>query len=252
MAIGAVNTLLASDGTLPGWTNNININSVTTNDLIINNSVQGDILFVDNNQINGLAIGANNYVLQSNNSSPQWTNDLTLNTITLNDLKINGTVQNDILTIDSNQFIERIPIGPLGSILTSYGTSLQYALYSDGRALFYGNQLQSEMAQTFSANQINLTANVRTTYINTNFTVYNGRKYKVSFYCFIQQAGSSTFFVTTNLTEKLFSSTGNQTLNWKYIYTANATGLINFKLEAVTTDFVNNILFDPLVLFEPF
>ncbi len=73
IAIGPVNYVLRSDGTLPQWTNTITMNTVQTTDLIIPGTVHGDLFTVDNvNTFERVPIGGTNSKLISTGSEYQW------------------------------------------------------------------------------------------------------------------------------------------------------------------------------------
>lgn len=108
----------ATEATLP---TDVTFNSISSNTINIPNSVAGDLLYINaNKDITGLAIGPQNYVLQSSGTEPQWTNTLNINTVQTNALRINNTFLNDMYCTDSNNNLLRIPIGNDGDIL-KYG-----------------------------------------------------------------------------------------------------------------------------------
>lgn len=102
-------------------------NSITSNDIIIPASNPGDVLFIGpEKQIDGLAIGPNHYILESNGSQPAWTNALDINSIKAVQYTIPGTVHGDLLTVNASNNLERVPIGAAGNILTSTGTEFAW------------------------------------------------------------------------------------------------------------------------------
>ena len=74
-----------------------------------------------NGSLNGLAIGNNKEVLVSNSIDAVWTNSLDINTLTCNDITINGTQNGDLLVVNGGA-LDRLPIGSSGTFLQSTGT----------------------------------------------------------------------------------------------------------------------------------
>lgn len=100
---------------------------IETNALKIDGLNNGDILISDaSSNIDGLNIGPNKNVLVSNGTQPAWTNAIDVNQVTSNSIKINGTSQGDLLTIDNTSNIARLPISISGYFLISDGTNPQW------------------------------------------------------------------------------------------------------------------------------
>lgn len=76
LALGTTNDILVANPSgngLPGYVNDITVNSVTTNDLKINGMVTGDLLVgVTSNYADRLPIGPTGYILTSNGTDPIW------------------------------------------------------------------------------------------------------------------------------------------------------------------------------------
>lgn len=102
-----------------------NINSDTTavfSSLALPNLSQNDLLLVGvSGAVNGLTPGNNNDVLKTLSGVPTWSNDLILNNLQTNTLKIPGTTGGDILTFTNTSEAQRLPIGSSGTFLISDG-----------------------------------------------------------------------------------------------------------------------------------
>lgn len=111
--------------------NNVTTNEITTSSLTINGGTKGDVLIIaDNNgMVDGIALGSTNHVFVANagnNGLPGYTDALNINTLTSNDIKINGVLTGDLLVGSTGDFIQRLPIGASGLILTSNGSNVQW------------------------------------------------------------------------------------------------------------------------------
>ena len=108
-----------------------NFTSITTNGINIPGSQQGDILIIGDTKgnVEGLNIGAQNHVLvanPTNNGLPGYTNAININTVTCNDLMINGLKTGDLIVGQTNNYVQRLPIGALGNLLHSDGTNVYW------------------------------------------------------------------------------------------------------------------------------
>jgi hypothetical protein len=123
-------------GNNSGSTNNIVSQNITAQNAYLDNVYidqslnltglsKGDILFIGNETglVDGLEKGNNNDVLCSNGLIPEYRNSLVLQDLQINTLKINDTLEGDIIVIDDQSQIDRLPIGLSGTFLQSDGTN---------------------------------------------------------------------------------------------------------------------------------
>ena len=97
-------------------------NVITVSGIKILGATKGQILFIGdtNGTVDGLDLGTTNDVLiAGSNGIPEYTNTLNINTITVNDFKINNTVLGDLLQVYGSPLqISRVPIGSPNQILS--------------------------------------------------------------------------------------------------------------------------------------
>ena len=110
-------------------------NKITVqNDLCLSGFNVGSLLTNTNDGddcLNELTVGNGNNLLSVDPaiSQPRWTNNITVDEVNTNALKFtSGTTQEgDLLTIDTdNSTVDRIPLGPSGTVLTSNGTQPEW------------------------------------------------------------------------------------------------------------------------------
>ena len=141
LTIGNNDDIMTVIGGLPGWSNQVNVNRVVSNTLKINSTQRGDLLVVDaSGDLARLPSGLSGQVLTATglNNDLNWQNInivdplilndiqtnnslVALNSFTTDSLKINGTVQGDLLTFNGSSTAQRVPIGTSGQILTTDG-----------------------------------------------------------------------------------------------------------------------------------
>ncbi len=201
---------------------------ITTSGITIPGSGTGDLLFIDSTQVDGLAIAPQNYVLQSSGTLPQWTNSLTVNTVTCNDIKINATSQGDLFTVGADTFLERIAKGSAGSIfMAGTGTDIGWVLLNNGRPIVLNNVLTTEASQYAYTSFVNITTNPLTLLYTLNFNVVNGRRYKLTISGRQQTVNGGAYsFKLAGQTISDFLIDGNADLCRNFIYTALTTGTI--------------------------
>ena len=131
----------------PSYPTDATFNSIDTSALRINGAAKGDVLITDAlGNVEGVQLGPQGYALVSNingNGLPAYSNSLTMNSVTATSFTIPGTVNGDLLVMNSSQTAARLPIGPDGAFLVSNGTvpswRLQdYAYISVGAGNFTG------------------------------------------------------------------------------------------------------------------
>lgn len=117
--------------------------------------------------INELTVGPANYLLSVDPSilQPRYTNNIDIDFVTTNELKINGTIEGDLLQVDAGGNIGRTALGSSGTILTSNGTVAEWQplVLPDPLVL---NDLQINNS---------LVNNGSVTYNNTNNITYTGQ-----------------------------------------------------------------------------
>ena len=239
---------------------------ITTSGLTINGSTKGQILIIDdtNGSVDGLDLGSNNDVLvanPTNNGLPGYTNSLNINTLTCNDLKINGVQTGDLLVGVTNNFIDKLPIGISGNLLTSDGTNPVWAPITFPNPLTLQNiVLTSSLQLTYPGYGILIldNSNIVTTDRNNfkldssvinfpnsplilstfNYTIKNGFSYNINcnFNCSASpntatlvmnlHIGSARSW-TTNLNNSSQYTSYSFTSNTSGTFTANITGTMN-------------------------
>lgn len=233
---------------------NATFQSITTNDIFIPGATNGDVLFINNTEVTGLAIGPQNYLIQSSGSQPQWTNSLNVNTIETVDLKIPNTLPGDLFTVDSNSFFERVALGPTGSILMSQGNQYQWETYTNGKAFFINNRLQAEESKSFPNNQYVNIPLAFTTLFSFNTPTINLRRYKVTVSGRQQSIDSGEYLLNINgATFCSWNPRLDTDISRAFAYTSNTTGntLIEFigkgSVSLNTTIVQFNLLFEPFM-----
>src|SRR5574343_279727 len=101
---------------------NINVDGSAVFDTIqphsiaIHNLNPGDVLYIASpHDVNGLTIGPANNVMTSTGSIPAWTNSLTINSVTSNQLQIPGTSNGDLLVMNGSGVAQRLAVGAAGT-----------------------------------------------------------------------------------------------------------------------------------------
>lgn len=245
-------------------TSQIVTDTIQTNEIIIPNSHKGDILFIgDSNTVEGLLIGNQDDVLCSdkdNTGLPIYKNDLNLNTVTCNDIKINGLQTGDLIVGITNNFVDRLAIGPSGYILTSNGSQVQWnpislpfnnaMLFVNGSGLIYGERA------SYGLSPAPITFTTSTTIFSLNVTTVNTRNYKVSisFNNIISGGGQNSYSLNiSGIGTFLTYVTANTSSQENIIlpFNANATGNISISLIGAHTGPGNGTSFKVYILCEP-
>jgi hypothetical protein len=231
------------------YTSNIQSPDIVANSITIPNSQNGDLLFIKDKQIDGLAIGPNKYLVQSDGVQPQYTNTIDINTVKTNDIIINTAPQYSLLTIDAQNTVDLIPLGTPGNILTCTSTGFQTQplvlpdpltitnlnIAKPAGQLFLDNlgNVFSEKYQFFNVATQTVSAN--TVLFSHTFNTVPGRKYKYTSN-FSQDSGLGNISLTVNgigvVRTILNSASGNK--NITYIFTGGAA-TVNIFLEYFTT-----------------
>jgi len=220
-----------TQGAQSSYPTNPIFNSVQiTNSLTLNGLSKGDLLFVQDNtnDVAGLAVGDQDMVLTSdkNNSGiPEWKDTLKLNVVELNDLKITGLVQGDILCGGATvPFISRLPVGADNQILYSNGTEIGWQSKNVGKHAFYyagsANNISSVLAPSVGGNGFSLTS---------------GRLYKMTVSAQIDSAVETVHQLWLNslqVPELFFLYDGNADMAKTFLYTSPIDGALFIELRS--------------------
>jgi len=255
-----------------GYTSNQNIqaneittNEITTGGITIPGSNKGDILIIgDSNSVEGLQLGTTNDILVSNPSSnglPGYTNAININTVTCNDIKINNVETGDLLLGVTSNYLERLPIGVSGNILTSDGTNpfwqeiilpdpltIQDLVLTNSLKLSYlnkgfilsdssGNIYTENALYSTSSSPITFTSSTGLYNIYPNVTTNRNYKVSVSWNNLINSGGSNTY--TLNITGQTpityVTSVASSQENISTAFLASSTGGITIQLVGAHT-----------------
>lgn len=233
---------------------NATYNSITTNSIVIPSATNGDVLFMNNQQVEGLAIGPQNYILQSSGAAPQWSNSLVINTLETTDLKIPGTSPGDLFTVDANNFFERVPKGALGSILMCQSNQFQWELYNSGKAFFIGNLLQSEASFHISNNSYSNIPITNTLLFSFNTPVIQNRSYKMTITGRQNSIDQGQYLLNIGATTYCsWVLTGDADLARTFIYNhTTASGFVAVDFYGQATVSLNNSIVQLNFISEPF
>ena len=229
----------ASQSSLP---TNATFQEITTNGIIISNGTAGDLLFLNTQKaINGLQIGPQKYILQSDGNLPQWSNAIEVNSIKTNQLKIPGTAHGDLFTVDVNNNFERVAISAInGALLMSTGTEFEWLQLSGGKALIEGNSLISVPSQgLFNQLAINVGLIFSTQFSYTS-NCTSGKNYKITFSCNIKQTSMPQEYYEYQLLRDVNVICSGQVfsdsdINRTFIHNAVGNDVFNFQIKASTT-----------------
>lgn len=231
----------------------ITTNEITTGGIIIPGSEKGDILFIGDTSgtVDGLNVGTTGDVMISNGTIPEWTNAISINTLTCNDILINSTVQGDLLqAYGSPPYLDRVPIGTQNQILTVGSTSnaiwqgLQTIINNDNPItipnLVISNNITYNTGSTLNGNMkvvnnlvtidsetvgvfggfyiasVNATGSTPYTTFSNYFT--NGRSYKIEYSSLVA----------------IYNATGNFTVN-QYANIASSNRLLTYTTTTSST-----------------
>jgi hypothetical protein len=242
-----------SNYSIPQPTNG-NFTSITTDNIIIPGATSGDLLFMNGTQVTGLAIGPQNYLLQSSGAEPQWSNSLNVNTITTTDLKINGTSEADIFSVGADGYFDRIPLGPFGSILTCGLTNFDWVNYSDGYAFFKGGVLQSEAPFIIPDNSYSNIPLTNTLLFTFNTPVIQNRRYKMTITGRQNSVDQGQYLLNIGPTNYCsWVLTGGADLARVFIYNhVTASGFVQVTFYGQGTVSLNNSIVQMNFISEPF
>lgn len=227
--------------------------TIDTQDVIIRNGLQisgatkGGILICENNlnDIGELVLAAQDFVLASdlnNTGLPIWRNNLNLNEIQTNQIKIPTVIQGDLLVGQNSNYLGRLPIGPVDTVLFSDGTNLGYLPRSAGNS-YYSN---AGTGNNIPLNTSGLIFNA----IGLDFFV--SKRYKLTISGRVQSQANTAFLLTFNGNNiASFSFNGDSDMSRTVIFTAFATGTTNIQLTGFA-NIVNSSILDFIITSEEF
>lgn len=218
LSVGANNDILTVRNNFPTYSNEIIQNRVTTNTLVIPNTVAGDLIVFDSNETAArLPIGTSGQLLTTDGNTVFWqdliipdpfvTNGLqvlnladinnlqantgTINNLTAGSLNLNGVQQGDLLIGNNNSGdISRLPLGNPGEVLT---------VGAGGFPEYQPVILPDPLVLNGLIVQQNFTSNGNTTINGTNFTINNP---------FINMRNTDTILLPLTRTGYLLNSGG--------------------------------------------
>lgn len=227
---------------------------LTVNDLTVNQSLTltganpNNFLITDNDsKIQTFPNGNDRYLIEIDSAThiPSWTNNISIDEITTNTIKINSTTKGDILVIgDHLNNVDQLARGLNNQCLISdngtLGLRWEYVsnLLNVSNGILFGNnsnQLYSESPFTYYiASSTSFTTTVPI--VNITINVISGRRYKLTFN-YVHTQGSGQSFYTLNVASignlKTYSTDALQScesiITW---YTATGTGSENISLTA--------------------
>lgn len=224
-------------------TNNILI----SNGLEISGATKGGILICEDNlnNIGELVLAGQDFVLASdlnNTGLPIWRNNLTLNEVITNQIKIPTVTGGDLLVGQNSNYLGRLPIGPVDTVLFSDGTNLGYLPRSAGNSYY-------ENAGTGNNIPLNV-SNIIFNAIAMDFFI--GKRYKITVSGRIQSQGSTVFQLLFNgTTIANFTYLWDNDMSRTVIYTSPGTGTVNLQLTGFA-NIVNSSILNFIVTSEEF
>ena len=217
------------------FTNIETTNAIIHNSLAIDGLAKGSILIGEDNtnDVGALLLGLDKMVLCADTASglPQWRNNITLDYIETNQIKIPTVIGGDLLVGQNSNFLARLPCGANNQVLYSNGTELGWQNKTAGNQYFYfpgstGN-ISTVYGVIVGGNGFNLTA---------------GRQYKMTVSANIvttAQANFLLFLGGTQITN--FSYFTNADMSRTFLYTATGSGAINIELYGLSSAAGNSI-----------
>ena len=224
--------------------------NVETSSLKIDGGSKGDILMIgdSNGNVDGLTLATTNDVLVANpsgNNLPGYTNALNVNTVSCNDLKINGLLNGDLIVGKTNDYVDRLPIGGSGKVLTSDGStpfwqdiilpdpltlqdivltnSLKLNYLTNGVLFTDNTGLIVKDRPTYGTSTIPVTFTGSTVIYSINANIILNRNYKVtlSWNNLISSGGNNTYTLTitgqTPITYVTFDSSSQENMSTAFL-----------------------------------
>lgn len=227
--------------------------NIDTQDVIIRNNLQitgaslgGLIMCEDNlNNIGELVLGPQDFILASdknNTSLPIWRNNISLNEIQTNQLKIPTIVQGDLLVGQNTNYLGRLPCGAFDTVLYSDGSNLGWLSTTSGNT-FYNN----------AGVPNNITLNVLSViYSVSALDFIAGKRYRINISGRVASQGTTGFILTFNgATIAVFNYIYDNDMSRTVIYNPAITGSVTLELQGLT-NIVNSSIFDFCVTSEQF
>jgi len=222
-------------------------NILVRNGLEITGATKGGILMCEDNlnNIGELVLGPQDYVMASdklNSGLPIWTNALTLNAITTNQIKIPTVVQGDLLVGQNTNYLGRLPRGAVDTVLFSDGANLGWLPRSAGNS-YYTN---AGTANNIPVNVVGLIFNA------IALDVFIGKRYKITVNARVLSQANTSFSLTFNgFAVSVFNYLWDNDMSRVFIYTAIATGFVQIQLTG-STNIVNSSILDFIITSEEF
>lgn len=226
--------------------------NIETQDVIIHNNLKitgatkGGIIICENtqNDIGELVLGPQDFVLAADQVSglPIWRNNIIMNEIQTNQLKIPTIVQGDLLVGQNTSFMGRLPRGAVDTVLFSDGSNLGWLPRSAGNS-FYEN--------VGSANNIPLNT-VGTIFNSNGLDLFAGKRYKFTISArILSQAATSFSLLINTFPIAVFNYVFNGDMSRTILYTAGSTGSVQIELTG-STDIVNSSILNFIITSEEF
>lgn len=221
-------------------------NVIIRNGLQITGATKGGVLICENtsNDIGELVLGPQDFVMASdlnNTGLPIWRNNLILNEITTNQIKIPGVVQGDLLVGQNTNYLGRLPIGSNDQVLFSNGTNIGW-LSPNARNSYYYN---AGTNNNVPFNVIGIVFN------STTLNLIIGKRYKITVSARISSLADTNFDLAFNGTSvAIFNYLFNNDMARTFLYTATTVNVI-INLNGQTNN-ANSSIYDFLITAEEF
>lgn len=225
--------------------------TIDTQDIIVRNGLQitgatkGDLLICEDNSnnIGGLQLGPNNYVLQADSASglPIWRNFINVNEVQTVSLKIPGIVQGDLLVGQNTEFLGRLPCGANDTVLFSDGGQLGWLPRSAGNS-YVGVPGPTAIPLNTASNIISI----------FGLDLSAGKRFKLTVSGNVDSSANTNFVLSLNGSQIAgFSYVFNADMHRTIIYTAPVSGAVSVVVSAFSNT-INSNLNNFLIVAEQF
>lgn len=228
------------------------VNDLTVNQDLKLNGADTDCLLKTDSNSNVVTFnnGPARYLIEVDGTTlkPEWTNNIKVDEIETNTIKINNTAQADILVIGDNLGnVERLVRGPNNYILCSDDNTfgLNYKSIYDLINIPTGQVFTDVNGRFFSEKAFtdqyipgtSITGNALTNLRIINAPIIAGRKYKLTYNFLTQQPDGETIYFA-NITGigqvKTFNNTSLKSIDTMiHFFTAPSSGSFQFTLSAI-------------------
>lgn len=226
--------------------------NIDTQDVIIRNGLQitgltkGGILIGENNlnDVGELVLGPQDFILASDATGsglPIWRNNIVLNELQTNQIKIPTIARGDLLVGENTSFMGRLPIGANDTVLFSNGTDVGW-LSPNSRNSYYFN---AGTNNNVPFNVIGIVFN------STTLNLIIGKRYKITVSARILSLANTSFDLAFNGTSvAVFNYLYDNDMARTFLYTATTVNVI-VNLNGQTNN-ANSSILDFLVTAEEF